>query len=489
MEKLRPIFRFVGRVLLAFGLFERVAVLLLGQRIAAVAGLTLKAAFRFRLVLVLAVTLLGGVVILPLIIKDDGTARGFTQILLTYTLTMITALLGCATLWLGCGTLARDVEECQIQMLAVKPVARWQIWLGKWLGILCLNALLLALSSGAVFLLLQWRAQRLPPAQQTILRNEVLVARGSAKEPVPDYEADVEHLMKAQLKENPALAADLPALQKIIRERVKASQQIVPPGYRRQWQIDLGLAKNYLRNQPLYIRAKFNVAQPSPSGTYPGRWVVGGFESPWAHRPEPLSLAADTFHQFAVPPNLFDESGQLTISFINLSDTALLFSLEEGMEVLYREGGFGLNFFRGVAIIFCWLALLAAMGLASASFLSFPVAAFLSLGILVVGFSSGTLSQIVTEGGIMGVNHETGYTENPTLLDQVAVPVARKILNVVNLVRGFSPIDSLSTGRSITWGLLARAFAQICLLMSGLFAAAGISIFTRRELATAQGNQ
>ena len=190
-----------------------------------------------------------------------------------------------------------------------------------------------------------------------------------------------------------------------------------------------------------------------------------------------------------MPPNLFDESGQLTISFINLSDTALLFSLEEGMEVLYREGGFGLNFFRGVAIIFCWLALLAAMGLASASFLSFPVAAFLSLGILVVGFSSGTLSQIVTEGGIMGVNHETGYTENPTLLDQVAVPVARKILNVVNLVRGFSPIDSLSTGRSITWGLLARAFAQICLLMSGLFAAAGISIFTRRELATAQGNQ
>ena len=387
MEKLRPIFRFVGRVLLAFGLFERVAVLLLGQRIAAVAGLTLKAAFRFRLVLVLAVTLLGGVVILPLIIKDDGTARGFTQILLTYTLTMITALLGCATLWLGCGTLARDVEECQIQMLAVKPVARWQIWLGKWLGILCLNALLLALSSGAVFLLLQWRAQRLPPAQQTILRNEVLVARGSAKEPVPDYEADVEHLMKAQLQENPALAADLPALQRIIRERVKASQQIVPPGYRRQWQIDLGLAKNYLRDQPLYIRAKFNVAQPGPSGTYPGRFggririacpSPGAAESGRRHvssvcrAAKPSTTERATDDQFHQPQR-----------------HRAAFPWRKAWRFCIAKADSAYFFGRGH--YFCWLALLAAMGLASASFLSFPVAAFLSLGILVVGFSSGTL--------------------------------------------------------------------------------------------------
>src|SRR5512137_810484 len=116
------------------------------QPLLAIAWLTLKAAFRFRLFLVVAVLLLGAVVGLPLLIKDDGTARGFTQILLTYTLSTITALLGLSTLWLACGTLARDIEECQIQVLAVKPVARWQIWLGKWLGLMLLNAALLSLS-------------------------------------------------------------------------------------------------------------------------------------------------------------------------------------------------------------------------------------------------------------------------------------------------------------------------------------------------------
>src|SRR5437588_8935240 len=123
------------------------------QRLFAIVKLTWKAAFRFRLFWVMAGLLLVCVVGLPLLIKDDGTARGFTQILLTYTLSLITGLLGFATLWLACGTLARDVEECQIQMVVVKPVARWQIWIGKWFGILAVNAILLLLSAGAVFVL------------------------------------------------------------------------------------------------------------------------------------------------------------------------------------------------------------------------------------------------------------------------------------------------------------------------------------------------
>jgi ABC-type transport system involved in multi-copper enzyme maturation permease subunit len=163
------------------GIFGTLARLIFGQRIAAVMGLTWKAAFRFRLFLVMAGLLLASVVALPILIKDDGTARGFTQILLTYTLSTITGLLGLSTLWLACGTLARDIEECQLQMVATKPISRWQIWLGKWLGIMSLNAALLFISGLSVFLLLQWRATKLPPEEQAILRNEIMVARGSAR--------------------------------------------------------------------------------------------------------------------------------------------------------------------------------------------------------------------------------------------------------------------------------------------------------------------
>src|SRR4029077_7530052 len=121
----------------------------------------------------------------------------------------------------------------------------------------------------------------------------------------------------------------------------------------------------------------------------------------------PLSLAPDTFHEFEVPP-YFEQKGVLTIAFRNITGTALLFPLEDGLEVLYREGGFGLNFVRGLAIILCWMALLAAIGLASASFLSFPVAAFFSLGLLTMALSSSTLATVVSEGTLMGSNSETG---------------------------------------------------------------------------------
>src|SRR5580765_492499 len=157
-----------------FGVFGAIGRMVFGQQITAVMGLTWKAAFRFRLFVVVAALLLGAVVLLPVLIKDDGTARGFTQILLTYTLSAITALLGISTLWLACGTLARDIEDCQMQMVAVKPIARWRIWVGKWLGIMTLNAALLGLSGLGLYLLLQWRATKLPALEQETLRNEIL---------------------------------------------------------------------------------------------------------------------------------------------------------------------------------------------------------------------------------------------------------------------------------------------------------------------------
>ena len=211
---------------------------------------------------------------LPLIVKDDGTARGFTQILLTYTLSAITMLLGLSTLWLSCGTLARDIEECQIQVVATKPIARWQIWLGKWLGIVTLNAALLAISGACVFGLLQWRAARLPAADKKSCASRCWWR--AARPWPPDHAADIDtqtrQTLQDRLKAHPELAnsADLPEVEKQIREQVKAAYQIVPPGYSRQWQMDLSAAKGF-------------VARPAAAITHQvqhGRPVAGAAHSP-----------------------------------------------------------------------------------------------------------------------------------------------------------------------------------------------------------------
>jgi ABC-type transport system involved in multi-copper enzyme maturation permease subunit len=459
------------------------------QRTLAIAALTLKAAFRYRLMLVLAGLLAASVVVLPLIIKHDGTARGFTQILMTYTLSAITALLGFATLWLGCGSLAREVEECQMQMVAVKPIARWQIWLGKWLGILGVNALLLGVASLAVYSLMQWRASQLPPDQQEILRNEVLVARASVKLPAPDIEDEVERIFRERLQQNPVVGADRKLLRDQIRERVKAQFQVTPPGAMRGWRVDVGVKKQALAGKPIYIRTKFFTSDYSLSGTFPVLWIIGPPNHPRPFVKE-TSLAPETFHEFSVPSEMLDDGGVLYVRAQNLSEaTTLLFTVEEGLEVLYPEGGFTLNFFRGVGIIFCWLALLAALGLAASSALSFPVAAFLALSVLVLAFSTGTMNAVIQQGGIMGIDHNTGMVSETKGLNWLAVNLFKVALGIINLVKGFSPVSLLSTGRSISWGMLGLAVLQIIGLAGGVCAAIGIALFTRRELATAQGNQ
>ncbi len=462
------------------------------QRLLAIVGLTWKAAFRFRLFIVVAVLLLGTVVGLPLVLKDDGTARGFTQILMTYTLSVIAVLLGLSTLWLSCGTLARDIEECQMQVVTTKPIARWQVWLGKWLGIMSLNATLLALSGGAVYGLLVWRAAKLSPEQQYILQNEIFAARGSAHE--QNYDAAIEQAtdeyLKERLKEHPEIKADLKQARDQMKEQVKAMFQVVPPGAIRPWKIQLGASQSMLRDKPLYLRVKFNAAQSSTSGTFDAYWrigVEGGKNPPW--QSELMQLAPDTFHEFEIPPNLADEKGELTILFRNMNNTTLLFPLEDGMEVLYPQGGFAPNYVRGLGIIFCWMSLLAAVGLACASLLSFPVAAFVSMGLLTLVMFNGTMRGIVEEGRYFTYNAEAGGMKEPSFVEKVIVQSFRGMLVVIDMVLDHSPIDALSRGRTISWGELGRAFAQIVLLMGGIVSGIGIFIFNRRELATAQGTQ
>lgn len=462
------------------------------QRTLAIALLTWKAAFRFRLFLVVTVLLLGAVLGLPWMLHDPHfTAQEFTQVQLTYTLSAVTVLLGLATLWLACGTLARDIEECQMQVVVTKPIARWQIWFGKWLGLLSLNAALLAIAGACIYGQLMLQARKLDSKQQEVLRNEVLVARGVAREKsiAAELEAETKRILQERLAKDPVSKADLNEVMKQIREGLKAGVQSVQPGDQRAWRINLGVARHWLKGQPIFLRVKFNAADKSPTGTFATLWQVGEPEkTPVWQTPSPLRLAPDTFHEIEIPADHFDANGMLTILMVNPNPTTLVFPLEDGLEVLYREGGFGLNFIRGLGIIFCWMTLFATLGLAAASFLSFPVAAFVSLAALAMTLSTGTLSSVVEQGTVMGSNEETGEV-GKSIIDGVAVPLFHGMLQLINLAKDFSPIDSLSTGRSIPWPVLGKAFVQIVLLLGGGLIVLGIWTFSRRELATAQGTQ
>lgn len=457
------------------------------QPLLAVARLTLRAALRFKLVLVLVALLLAVVITLPVILKHDGSAQGFTQILITYTLTSITAILGFATLWLACGSLAREVEDFSVQLLCSKPIPRWQIWLGKWVGIMVLDSVLLAVSGAAVLILLEWKAGSLGVEEQERLRREVLVARNSAKEVPPSVEGEVEKRFQERIKAEALQGMDRDFVRKQIREQMVAGLTFVPPGYQRRWTVSLGSdAALRLKDVPIYLRVKIVSPEYAGTGTtFPFLWEIG---PPEGHQRQRItnSFGADAFTTFQVEPNHISAAGQVVVDAINIGDRAVLFGLQDGMEVLYPASNFPLNFVRGLMVIGCWLGLLTAIGLCAAAKLQFNVAAFVSLSVLLVGLSGGTLKQVVEQGGVVGVASETGTVTQPTPLNRASVAVYGGLKWVLDQITGFDPVDALSTGRNLSWLQVGLAFVEVIGIVGGLFAALGIWVFTRRELAAPQ---
>ena len=450
------------------------------RRCLAIASQTIIAAFRFRAVVTVVLLLLICVAGLPFIIRHNGTARMFAEVMLTYNLCIITGLLAFTTLWLACGSLAVEIASGQLQMVAIKPVTRWQIWLGKWLGILAINALLLGFAATAAILLLFWRSHELSPDEQKLLREQVLVARGSLSEAPVDLEAIVEQMYEQRRNDESVQNLDPEFVKQQLRLVARAQLETVAPNYERVWDLDLGERRFFLRDQPLFLRVKFHTANPIDTDLYNTVWVIGDVPSGQFVR-LPRQMAAGSFQEFSIPPNLFSADGKLHIQCENRDTTTLLFSLEDGLELLYPDGGFMLNYARGVVIIFCWLALIAAMGLAASTFLSFPVATLLTASLLILGLSGGMFSEVIQDGTLFGLYDETGLPQSQAL-DWFFLPLFRAVSFLVNQITSFSPVESLVTGRSIGWAELGRAIFQIVILAGGFFAAGGIAIFKRRQL-------
>jgi ABC-type transport system involved in multi-copper enzyme maturation permease subunit len=85
-----------------------------------------------------------------------------SQLLLTgvWLVSLASGMLG---IFASCGTLSSEIESHTLQSIAVKPVHRWEIVVGKWLG-LTLMAAVYTLAAASVVIVIVWvRSGYLPP--------------------------------------------------------------------------------------------------------------------------------------------------------------------------------------------------------------------------------------------------------------------------------------------------------------------------------------
>lgn len=364
---------------------------------------------RMRLALVFLV-LLGLVVLgLPFSIEGDNSLTGRVQNFLSFSLTATSLLLSLLTIFLS-RSLSEEIVNRQIFMTATKPIPRWQFMLGKWLGIVMLNAVFLLFSAGAIYGMIHYIRWAYPPADAVLdnaeLEEQVLVARHSRKFTPPPFRKWAE--MEFERRKEEGKYADRMQSKEFSTEAEIADLTVKNEARWRTvvpFQSRVFLFENVLcdRSPGKYIqlRYKTDVENYSSDEVFKAVWVAGDPPKGTNYQPIPVRHVVGRFHTIDIPADCVAADNTLSVEFVNQDPfvvdprlqhpSIIQFLSKDEVEVLFVVGSFEGNFLRLLTLMLCKLMYLAAVGLLMTSILSFPVACLTSFTVYALAGMRGFL--------------------------------------------------------------------------------------------------
>lgn len=128
-----------------------VTAICMNQSIGGVARTMVEESLRMGVALIFIIAMLALLPMLPLIFGSEDRVTYMVQRFLTYSNMIVAVLLGLMTVLLAARTVSLEIATRQIHMTLTKPLGRVQYLLGKWLGIVLLNAVLLIVAGIATY--------------------------------------------------------------------------------------------------------------------------------------------------------------------------------------------------------------------------------------------------------------------------------------------------------------------------------------------------
>ena len=360
-----------------------------------------------RAALVLIIVLVLSLPLLPLLLDADERLEYRVQFLITWALGTTTLLLGLLDVFLGCGTLAGDIDSNRIHMTLTKPLGRPEYLLGKWVGLVAVNALLVVVSGIGIYAFTRLLAlsPATSPGDRQAVDGRVLVARQSVRPTHPAgaaYDREVLRLTDDLEKELPdAFKKDREATRREVRETLVRRWHTVTPDKESEF-VFSGLTQARRAGGVVQLRIR-------PYGEGAGldradvRFVLWLNSRPFPYidgEHVPYTLASQTTHTIDIPATAIDDAGILRLRIGNknlvlpgaTSPTTIGLVPGRGLEILEPVGSFARNYVSCLFVIWLKLAMIAAVAVATATFLGFPMAVLLSLMIFLSAFGSGFVS-------------------------------------------------------------------------------------------------
>lgn len=455
------------------------------KNVLAIARLTFWEGVRMRVVLIFLVILVFLVLRLPFTVKGDETVAGQLQTFLSYSLGAVSALLGLATVFLSCATLTSEIRNNSIHMVVTKPVSRFQILLGKWLGINALMLILLLLSAVAIYGFARIIRDR-PVAferDEIKIRDAVWRARVAAKPKPPyDFEAEAREWVASQQKQGQEYADVGQAIAQRINE-LENQWRTLPPGHAEAYVFD-GLIPPRREDATIEVRYR---ARGIPMPLHEMLDINFAFAEPetlkvmgaWHHTRE----RARDLHRFFAHQAVIRDGQAAIIAANPLPPGARInihFERDDWLEIMYNVGTFEENYVKTIVVIAARLTVLSAVGLFFSVFVSFPVACFCVLTFYLLCMGMPFWLESVGANMEYRVESIDPYGKFGPLVRTLIVPI------MTLLFPNFQAYDGtkyLVGGEYIPLMLVAKSVAHTFLYGLGLLFLPGWLIFRSREIA------
>ncbi len=452
------------------------------RNIWAVANNTIAQAVRMKISAVVILLLLILLPMMSVIMIGDGTLMGKLQSFSSYGISLVSFLLSLLTIAVACYSLSTDLRRRTLDLVITKPILRYQIVLGKFLGVSLLNLLLLAAFAGIVYglTLAIPSLTNAEPVERARAQAEFFTARKTVpmKMDTESMNQRVQQRLEKLEKEG-QLPENMTRLQarSVLMEQEQTAAKSVELAAVREWDFQ----KVHIPPDPnavLFIRYKFEAVPEPPNSEVFGQWRIGDFRQfQTADRRfmTPIygferSDSVRDVHEFTVPATVVAEDGSVTVSFYNSPEMNFSTIIFSQMELLYKVGSFGMNFSRVVLLVAIRLVFLAAMGVSLSTWLSFPVAVLCNISVFFAGLvNTFFMDAIDGIGAFMG------------LIYQFTI---KWFLYIIPRFDGpYSPAGYIVSGEVLPWLFLGKAFLITIGIQMTLLIVVGIYIFRRREIA------
>ncbi len=441
----------------------------------AVAKNTIKQALRMKIAVVFIILLFVLLPVLGITTTGDDTLKGRLQTFISYGLSLTSLLLCLLTIFVSVYTVTSDIKYRQIYTVITKPIRRFQLLLGKLLGVMILDIVLLVLFSALIYTFAVYMPKIFKATDEELVQvnNEFYTARAALNIPEVDVTGEVKERYEKleRLKRLP----DLPR-EEIIAELTKQAQlekRAADVGGVLIWEFD----NVKPLTESMFIKFKYDVAVNPPDMQVYGRWYAGdpqyvkyGQQPPTPFYDNILKHSIQTFHEIEFPADVVPENGHLAIAFMNVSlnRTSITFP-PDGLAILYKADTFTANFIRAVFLILFRLVFLACLGVLASTFVSMPVAILLCL----VLFSTATISGFVIESfDSLSANMSMFYSYT-----------IKWIIRLLPQFDKFNPTKFLVQARLLSWSVLAQCVVFMVFIKSSILLLLAFFIFSYREIA------